>query len=158
MNSKRDSKDVRAERRSQSINVRESINVPFHSVIRRTSYMVSPAGRDVTKSSSTFKRISSPSRDIEKIPPPLKSIFRRRVAKFAAKVAKMVTSLSPRSVQAWLLPVTPYLTCKTLIQPLRLTLLGSDFPMFVMAYTLGALSLIRHSLKPYLALVYEIFD
>ncbi|GBO44461.1 hypothetical protein AVEN_107490-1, partial [Araneus ventricosus] len=61
---------------------------------KRSPYIVSP-GRQQRHmdSSTTFKRIFSPNRDIEKIPAPLRSHIS-----------------SPRSgIQTWLLPAIPYL-------------------------------------------------
>ncbi|GBN28440.1 hypothetical protein AVEN_8135-1 [Araneus ventricosus] len=86
------SKDIRAPRRSQSINI--------HSVIQALSLYSLPRQASLyshMESSSTFKRISSSNRDIEKIPAPLRSHISS-------------PSLSPRSgVQTWLLSVIPHL-------------------------------------------------
>ncbi|GBM01238.1 hypothetical protein AVEN_62329-1 [Araneus ventricosus] len=65
---------------------------------KRSPYIVSP-GRPWRHmgSSSTFKSIFSPNRDIEKIPAPLRSHISS-------------PNFSPRSgIQTWLLPVIPYL-------------------------------------------------
>ncbi|GBN39483.1 hypothetical protein AVEN_56989-1, partial [Araneus ventricosus] len=95
--------------RSQSIHTSPSS--------KRSPYIVSP-GRPWRhmESSSTIKRISSPNRDIEKIPAPLRSQISS-------------TNLSPRSgPQNRLQPVSHTYRCKTLYPTIRLTLLGSDFP------------------------------
>ncbi|GBM80160.1 hypothetical protein AVEN_164838-1 [Araneus ventricosus] len=54
---------------------------------KRSPYIVFPTGRDVTWNDLAHSwRIFSPNRDIEKIPAPLRSIFRCQVAKMVAKV------------------------------------------------------------------------
>ncbi|GBN61946.1 hypothetical protein AVEN_44436-1 [Araneus ventricosus] len=75
------------------------------------------------ESSSTFKHISSPNRDIEKIPAPLrshisspKSPSHQMVVKFVAKVR------GPGPAAAHTYP------CKTLFPTIRLTLPRIDFP------------------------------
>ncbi|GBM90547.1 hypothetical protein AVEN_20552-1 [Araneus ventricosus] len=80
---------------------------------KRSPYILSPAGRDVT-SSSTFKRISSPNRDIKKIPAPL--TFHMSPHRQGQGVRRGCCQSSH---------TYPY---KTLFQTIRLTLLGSDFP------------------------------
>ncbi|GBN70454.1 hypothetical protein AVEN_243289-1, partial [Araneus ventricosus] len=110
------SKDVRAPRRSQSINIPPSS--------KRSPYIVSPGipCRDM-ESSSTFKRISSPNGDIEKIIAPLRSHIS------SPKSTNLSPRWSPRSgVQTWLLPSSHTYPCKALFPTLRLALLGSDFP------------------------------
>ncbi|GBM83062.1 hypothetical protein AVEN_206925-1 [Araneus ventricosus] len=81
---------VRTPRRSQSINSPPSS--------KRSPYIVSPAGRNVTWNALAHSwRISSPNRDVEKIPVPLSSHISS-------------PNLSPRSgVQTWLLTVISYL-------------------------------------------------
>ncbi|GBM37783.1 hypothetical protein AVEN_39293-1 [Araneus ventricosus] len=69
---------------------------------KRSPYIVSPAGRDVTW--NDLAHLSSPNRDIEKIPVPLRSHIS------SPKSPRWSTSLSPRSgVQTWLLSVISYL-------------------------------------------------
>ncbi|GBN30800.1 hypothetical protein AVEN_158841-1 [Araneus ventricosus] len=78
-------------------------------------------------SSSTFKRISSANRDIEKIPAPLRSHISS--PKSPNLWPRWSPSSSPRSgVQTWLLRSSHTYPCKTLFPTIRLTLLGSDFP------------------------------
>ncbi|GBN15397.1 hypothetical protein AVEN_98854-1 [Araneus ventricosus] len=90
---------------------------------KRSPYIVYPAGRDVTWNDLAHScRILSPNRDIEKIPAPLRSHVSSTKS----------PSLSPRSgvqTSVYCLSFHSYL-CKTLFPPIRLTLLGSDFPCF----------------------------
>ncbi|GBM54212.1 hypothetical protein AVEN_232670-1 [Araneus ventricosus] len=88
---------------------------------KRSPYIVSPAGRDVTRNDLAHSwRIFSPNRDIEKIPAPLRSHISSPMS------PKFSSSLSPKSgVQAR--PSHTY-PCKTLFPTIRLTLLGNDFP------------------------------
>ncbi|GBO27009.1 hypothetical protein AVEN_116129-1 [Araneus ventricosus] len=68
---------------------------------KRSSYIVPPAGRDVTWNDLAHSwRIFSPNRDIEEIPEPLRSHIS----------SPKLPNLSPRSgVQTWLLSVISYL-------------------------------------------------
>ncbi|GBM52245.1 hypothetical protein AVEN_31061-1 [Araneus ventricosus] len=72
---------------------------------KRSSYIVFPAGRDVTWNDLAHSwRIFSPNRDIEKIPAPLRSHIP------SPKSPRWSPSLSPKSgVQTWLLSVISYL-------------------------------------------------
>ncbi|GBO28907.1 hypothetical protein AVEN_107136-1 [Araneus ventricosus] len=69
---------------------------------KRSPYIVSPGRqRRHMDSSTTFKRIFSPNRDIEKIPAPLRS---------HTSSPNLSPRWSPRSgIQTWLLPAIPYL-------------------------------------------------
>ncbi|GBO24935.1 hypothetical protein AVEN_124176-1 [Araneus ventricosus] len=74
------------------------------------------------ESPSTFKRISSPNRDIEKIPTPLRSLI----------LSPKLPNLSPRSGdQTWLLLVIPYLSQLNSLPNHKTHIAGKRLSMFV---------------------------
>ncbi|GBM57287.1 hypothetical protein AVEN_115612-1 [Araneus ventricosus] len=83
---------------------------------KRSPYIVSRGRtRRHMESSSTFKRISSANRDIEKIPAPLRSHISS-----PSRQGQGSRRGCCRSSHTY--------PCKTLFPTIRLTLLGSDFP------------------------------
>ncbi|GBN01866.1 hypothetical protein AVEN_264159-1 [Araneus ventricosus] len=89
--------------------------------------MVSPAGRDVTWNDLAHSwRIFSPNRDIEKIPAPLRS----HISSPDFSPSRQVCRQGQGSRWGCCRSSHIY-PCKTLFPTIRLTLLGSDFFMFV---------------------------
>ncbi|GBM63885.1 hypothetical protein AVEN_249972-1 [Araneus ventricosus] len=91
---------------------------------KRSPYMVSPAGRDVTWNDLAHSwRIFSPNRDIEKIPAPLRSHISSPNFSPSCQVCRQ----GKESRRGCCRSSHTY-PCKTLFPTIRFTLLGSDFP------------------------------
>ncbi|GBN58545.1 hypothetical protein AVEN_140624-1 [Araneus ventricosus] len=94
---------------------------------KRSTYIVSPAGRDVTWNDLAHSWcIFSPNRDIEKIPAPSRShISSPKLPNFSPSCQDGRQSQGSRRGCCRSPHTYP---CKTLFPTIRLTLLGSDFP------------------------------